>query len=71
MDTHPGVNDHRTMLTSLCYHYADQLTLLQIGLTALTLASHKGHSATVQTLLADPRVDVNLQDMVGDLDVPR
>lgn len=39
-------------------------TQFQDNSSALILASSKGHSAAVQTLLADKRVMVNLQDKV-------
>ena len=37
---------------------------LQAGNTALQLAAYNGFLDIVSTLLADPRVDVNLKDMV-------
>lgn len=38
--------------------------MVQDGWTALMYASCKGHTAIVQALLADARVEVNLQDKV-------
>ena len=42
------------------------LFIIQNGDTALMWASSIGHSEVVKLLLADPRVDVNLQNKVRE-----
>lgn len=41
------------------------MVVAQDGCTALIVASYNGHTATVQVLLKDVRVDVNLRDGDG------
>lgn len=48
-------------------HFADTFAALQYGNTALLHASCYGYSATVQALLADPRVDVNIRKAVSSI----
>ena len=48
-----------TLCTIICLFFQD-------GYTALMLASRDGHSEVAKLLLADPRVDVNLQDKVRE-----
>lgn len=47
------------------YHESDRHVILQNGWTSLMTASFFGHSAVVQVLLDDPRVEVNLKDHVS------
>lgn len=52
---------------ALVFHHPCSLTLTviqQMGKTALMMASEKNNTAIMAALLADSRVDVNIQDTV-------